>query len=139
MNRRHSLLASWIALSMAFTGALNPAFAGGLVSTERVVERSSTSTPAADQASAAQRAALLTTLVAAGVEPAHAATRLAALTDAEIGELERNIASAPAGGLWFVPFLVVAAVIGALISSRSSSGKTTTDLFGNPRVATTAP
>ena len=60
------------------------------------------------------------------------------MSDAEIAELTLRIDSAPAGGLWFVPFLVVAAVIGVLISTReapASTGPTRTDLFGRPLIA----
>ncbi|MFG5408242.1 hypothetical protein ABXN37_09125 [Piscinibacter sakaiensis] len=53
-----------------------------------------------------------------------------ALTDAEVARLVRELATAPAGGLWFVPFLVVAAVVGALIGSRASNAKASSDLFG---------
>ena len=139
MNRRR-LIAACVALCLALTGGLNPAFAGGLVSTERVVDAVAAPAPTRTAGPAlspeAERMLLTSALVAAGVERAQAETRLAALTDAEVGQLRQNIDTAPAGGLWFVPFLLVAAVIGALIGSRESSGKTTTDLFGHPRVAT---
>ena len=138
MNRR--LIVSSVALCVALTGGLNPALAGGLIATERVVEQSAASLGAragiTSASAESERASLATALVSAGVERAQAESRLAALTETEIGQLRQNIDSAPAGGLWFVPFLLVAVVIGALIGTREPSGKATTDLFGHPRIAT---
>ena len=89
----------------------------------------------------AQRSTLETALVAAGVNASQARARLAGLTDAEVAELSFRLDSAPAGGVWFMPFLVVAAIIGMLIATRSDepSQTPTTDLFGRPGKLATAP
>ena len=136
MNRRRTLL-TCVALCLALTTGLKPAWAGGLISTERLVQQAASEPATATIGSAAQRSVLAATLVSAGVDREQAQTRLAALTDAEITELQQNIDRAPAGGLWFVPFLLVAAVIGALIGTREGSGvKPATNLFGQPVIAT---
>lgn len=141
MRRRHPLVASCVAISLTLTGTLSPALAGGLIPTEQVVTQSAP-TPARlpTSAVAAERAELMTALVAGGVEPGQARARVAALTDAEIDQLARNLDSAPAGGLWFIPFLMVAAMIGALIGIREpGAGGAATDLFGRPRSVAVTP
>ncbi len=140
MRRRPSTLVHAVALCVALSAALSPVHAQGLIATERAAapaQQLTHSQPGAAALAQAQRARLHTTLVDGGVEAAQAAQRLAALSDTEIAELTLKIDTAPAGGMWFVPFLVVAAVIGVLISSREAapSGPTQTDLFGRPRIA----
>jgi hypothetical protein len=136
------IIAFTVAVSIAWGCGIAPAVAGGtgalpapgesgLITTERVAA-------AAPVAGASDRAALVSALARAGVDDAQARERVAALTDAEIAELARALHSAPAGGVWFVPFLVVAAVIGALIGTREGGepgAKPTTNLFGQPRIA----
>lgn len=145
MRRRTSTLVHAVALSLALSGALNPAFASGLIPTERAAGAAATSTAesvASDPATtAAQRVRLQHVLVDGGVDPARAALRLAALSDAEVAQLTQTIDSAPAGGVWFMPFLVVAAVIGMLIGTREAvpAGPSKTDLFGRPRNVAVAP
>lgn len=149
MHRRSSTIVHALALSVALSGALSPAQAGGLISTERAAAQEAAAAPDASIGSAAvapalaaaQRSRLQATLVEGGVDAGQAALRLAALSDAEVAELTHRIDNAPAGGLWFMPFLVVAAVIGVLISTREAgpSGPATTDLFGRPRSIATAP
>lgn len=140
MRRRSSSIALGIALCLALTGTFQPALAGGLISTEQVVAQPAASaTDAARSGAAAQRQALVEALVAAGVDRAHAQGRLAALTDVEVATLTTRYETAPAGGLWFAPFLLVAMVIGALIGSREQSAGTSTDLFGRPRSVAAAP
>lgn len=139
MRCRKPTLTLGLAACLAITGAVQPAFAAGLVPTERVAESAQT-TPLSAQAAAAQRVGLLEGMVAAGVDRRHAQARLDALTDADIGRLSQQIDTAPAGGMWFAPFLLVAVVIGALIGSRSASANNaSTDLFGRPRNVASAP
>lgn len=135
MNRR-PILMTCVALCLALTTGLKPAWAGGLISTERLLQQTPTESATPTINPADQRSMLAVALVSAGVDREQAQTRLAALTDAEIAELKQNIDRAPAGGLWFVPFLLVAAVIGALIGTREGSGgKPATNLFGQPVIA----
>ena len=140
MRRRSSTIAHAVALCMALTTVIAPAHAQGLISTERAAAPATAGLSLLEDVQArvqVQRARLQSTLVEGGVEAGQAAQRLAALSDAEIAELTLKIDSAPAGGLWFMPFLVVAAVIGMLISTReaSPSGPSRTDLFGRPLIA----
>ena len=141
MRRHPSTIVHVVAVCMALSGALAPAHAGGLISTERAAAQGAQAAGGATQTAEvahAQRTRLQAALIAGGVESGHAAQRLAALSDAEIAELTSQIDSGPAGGLWFMPFVVVAAVIGVLISPReaaASTGPTRTDLFGRPRIA----
>ncbi|WP_418319126.1 DUF6627 family protein [Piscinibacter sakaiensis] len=141
MRRRHSLVVTALAISLSLNGALNPAFAGGLIQTERVHQAAA---PAIAPSPQSQRQQLLAGLVAAGVDAGHAKQRLDVLSDAEIANLSEGLHTAPAGGAWFMPFLVVAAMIGVLIStSRQAAepGKTlpATDLFGRPRNIAVSP
>lgn len=139
MQRRLSPIALGMALCLAITGASQPVLAGGLIPTEQVVVRPATGGDPATMGIAAQRRALVDGMVAAGVERRHAQDRLDALTDAEVANLTSRYASAPAGGLWFAPFLLVAVVIGALIGSREQSAGAPTDLFGRPRNVAATP
>ena len=142
MRRRPSSIAYGMALCLALTGAFQPALAGGLITTEQVVTRpapAGAGAAVAGSAAAAQRQALVDALVAAGVERGHAQSRMDALTDAEVANLSSRYAAAPAGGLWFAPFLLVAMVIGALIGTREQSAGAPTDLFGRPRNVAAVP
>lgn len=139
MQPRQSLIALGMALCLAITGAAQPALAGGLIPTEQVAARTAISGDAATTGIAAQRRALVDGMVAAGVDRRHAQERLDALTDAEVANLASRYDTAPAGGLWFAPFLLVAVVIGALIGSREHSAGAPTDLFGRPRNVAAAP
>ena len=145
MRRHQPIVTAVLAICLMLSASFNPAFGSGLISTERLVSASpSAASDGSVQASTVQeqRDALQATLVAAGVDPSHAGARLAALTDVEVAALSRQFDSAPAGGLWFMPFLVVAAVIGLLIGTRSaqaSEATPSTDLFGRPRNLATAP
>ncbi|MBL8304219.1 MAG: PA2779 family protein, partial [Ideonella sp.] len=127
------------ALCLALTGAAQPALAGGLISTEQVAVRTAAGGDTAATGIAAQRRVLVDGMVAAGVDRRHAQDRLDALTDAEVADLTSRYDSAPAGGLWFAPFLLVAVVIGALIGSRERSAGAPTDLFGRPRTVAATP
>lgn len=139
MRRRQSTLTLGLAVCIAISGAVQPVSAAGLVPTERVAAPASAA-PLSALAASAQRLALLEGMVAAGVDRVHAEARLNALTDTEIGRLSQQIDTAPAGGLWFAPFLLVAVVIGALIGSRSpNASASSTDLFGRPRSVAAAP
>lgn len=140
MQRRHSPIALGMALCLTLTGAFQPALAGGLIPTEQVAAvRPATPGEVVSATVAAQRRALVDGLVAAGVERGHAQERLDALTDAEVANLTSRYATAPAGGLWFGPFLLVAVVIGALIGTRERSAGAPTDLFGRPRTVASMP
>lgn len=145
MCRHQPIVATLLAVCLTLSASFNPAFGSGMISTERVVAAAPSATPdgrAYEDTVQAQRTALQATLVAAGVDPSHASARLAALTDVEVAELSQQFDSAPAGGLWFMPFLLVAAVIGLLIGTRSaqaSDAAPSTDLFGRPRNLATAP
>lgn len=145
MRRRHPTVVSVIAGCLLISSSFNPAFASGLISTERLVG----SLPVAEHKlsepgdlAQVRRASVEATLVGAGVDPVHARARVEALTDAEIGELSQRITTAPAGGFWFMPFLIVAAVIGVLIGTREAQAGTrpaTTNLFGHPRTLANSP
>lgn len=145
MKRPHTLMAYLLAVGIACSGLVQPATAGGLIATERVAAPSADARSAAVVAADAaqtQRAALALALVRGGVDPQQAQARLAALTDAEVAALTAQYGQAPAGGLWFAPFLIVAVVIGALIGQNERAGKSAesdTDLFGRPRTIATAP
>lgn len=147
MRRPQTFIAYGVAACLVLASTAQPAVAGGLIATERVAaappDLRSAVTMAQD-AAGAQRAALGAALVRGGVAQQHADARLAALTDAEVAELTRRYNSAPAGGLWFAPFLVVAMVIGALIrkgENERAGGQADvdTDLFGRPRSIAAAP
>lgn len=139
MRCRQSPLTLGLAVCIAISGTVQPAFAAGLVPTERIAPTAQ-ATPLSAQAVSAQRLGLLEGMVAAGVERGQAQARLDALTDTDIGRLSQQIDAAPAGGMWFAPFLLVAVVIGALIGSRSPNASTSsTDLFGRPRNVAAAP
>ena len=145
MRRRHPLVVSVIAGCLVWSAGFNPAFGNGLIPTERIAApMPMTDQQAHEPGDLAQsrRISIEASLVDAGVDPLHARTRVAALTDAEIRELTQRIATAPAGGVWFLPFLLVAAVIGVLIGTRESQAGTrppTTNLFGHPRTIANAP
>lgn len=139
MQRRRSPIALGMALCLAITGACPPALAAGLIPTEQVVVREVAAGDVVSASVAAQRRMLVDGMVAAGVERAHAQQRLDALTDAEVTRLSSRLETAPAGGLWFAPFLVVAMVIGALIGSRERSAGAPTDLFGRPQNVAAVP
>ncbi len=136
MRSRHPIIVSLVALCLALSAGLNPAFANGLIPTEKLAGPMTAVTaqplPPADSAQT-QRSSIESSLIMAGVDATHARARVQALTDAEVNELSQRIATAPAGGVWFLPFLLVAAVIGVLIGTRESqagTGATTTNLFG---------
>lgn len=144
MLRHQTIVANTLALCLTLSAGFNPAFGSGLIPTERLVAPVSSTSEAAESQGSIQdrRARLQSALVAAGVDASHAQTRLADLTDAEVADLSQRIDSAPAGGVWFLPFLLVAAVIGVLIGTRSPQGRSdapSTDLFGRPRNLATAP
>lgn len=142
MRHRHAPITTFVALCLLAGSSIQPAVAGGLISTERVADSAVVEGASRPESVAQLRAALLQSLVQAGVEPLQAQQRLSSLTDAEVLNLARHLDEAPAGGMWFAPFLVVALVIGALIGSRSSAKETppaTTDLFGRPRSVASAP
>ena len=139
MSRPRRIIASSIALCLVCSSGFNPALAGGLISTERVAEQATDqpASTAAVRVPAAEREALASALTRAGADASQLHSRLDSLTDAEVAQLRQTLDTAPAGGLWFVPFLVVAAVIGVLIGSREpSAGKPSTNLFGYPQIAT---
>ena len=146
MRHRHTPIACLVALCLFASSSLQPALAGGLIPTEQVADTSPVGMTAAPLSSresiAAIRVALSQAMVQAGVDPAQAQERLASLTDAEVRALAQRFDDAPAGGLWFAPFLVVAIVIGALIGSRGSAkdpSSAHTDLFGRLRNLASAP
>ncbi len=148
MIRRQPIVATVVAICLSLSASFNPAFANGLIPTERIVTteaasnlKSITGQPGATD-SQLERASVAAILVNAGVDPTQAQARVDALTDAEIAQLSQNIANAPAGGLWFMPFLLVAAVIGLLIGTRETSAgsnPTNTNLFGHPRTIANSP
>jgi hypothetical protein len=147
MSRAQSFIAHGVATCLLLASIAQPAVAGGLIATERVAATlpdSRSAVTIAQDAAAAQRAALSAALVRGGVAQRQADARLAALTDVEVAELTDRYASAPAGGMWFAPFLLVAMVIGALIrkgESERAGGQADidTDLFGRPRNIAAAP
>lgn len=144
MRRCQTPVAVLLSMSLLLGAAFQPAQAAGLIGTERVVQpapvaAAALTVPAFDP-NAPPRAVLLQAMLQAGVEPAQAQARVAALTDAEVAALSTHFDQAPAGGLWFAPFLVVAIVIGALIGVRSQGADASaTDFFGRPRKVAATP
>ncbi len=146
MRRRHPIIVSLVAVSLALSAGFNPALANGLIPTERLAGQRTAeavaATASASDTAQTQRASIEATLIEAGVDATQARARVDALTDAEVLDLSQRIATAPAGGAWFLPFLLVAAVIGVLIGTRESQAGTrpaTTNLFGHPRTIANVP
>jgi hypothetical protein len=146
MRHSHSITTTLVALCLLASSVAQPALAGGLISTERALEPGPTVAVAALQPPRLQVEELRTTLVAAlvhaGVDARHAQQRADSLTNAEVLDIAQRLNDAPAGGLWFAPFLVVAMVIGALIGTRShlkEAPSTSTDLFGRPQSVAAVP
>ncbi len=92
----------------------------------------------------AQRTALVHALVATGLSETSARARVQLLSNDEVAGLAGRLDEVPAGGAWFAPFLVVAALIALLISTREAGADASastqdapagSDLFGRPRAA----
>lgn len=103
-------------LASALLGATWPAAArAALVGTEATIE---TRTPVAHADTAAERRALRSLLVSWGLEPAEAATRVAALSDAQLAAAAPGGQSAHAGGgivgvaVFVLAVLIVTDVLG---------------------------
>lgn len=140
-------IAASLILSLAASGTFAQAHRIGtpaavpLIGTERGSAAGGVSSPSELQA---QRSALVHALVATGLSESSARARVQLLSHDEVAGLAGRLNDAPAGGAWFAPFLVVAALIALLISTRDAPADASTsaqdapagsDLFGRPRAA----
>lgn len=97
---KHSLSA-FLATSILFTGSIQTVQAA-MISTEQVAQSSITAKGAQDRekiVSMLSRDEVQSELVARGIDPMEAKSRVAALTDDEAGSLATQLDKAPAGGI----------------------------------------
>lgn len=93
-------LSAFLAASILFTGSIQ-AVQAAMISTEQVAASTSTVTGDQDRAriiSALSREDVQSALVARGIDPAQAQSRVALLTDDEASSLASKLDTAPAGG-----------------------------------------
>ena len=94
-------LSAFLATSILFTGSIQ-AVQAAMISTEQVAESAITSKGDQDRAkivSMLSRDEVQTELVARGIDPTEAKSRVAALTDDEASSLASQLDKAPAGGI----------------------------------------
>ena len=94
-------LSAFLATSILFTGSIQ-AVQAAMISTEQVAESAITSKGDQDRAkivSMLSRDEVQTELVARGIDPTEAKSRVAALTDDEASSLASELDKAPAGGI----------------------------------------
>lgn len=94
-------LSAFLATSILFTGSIQ-AVQAAMISTEQVAESAISSKGDQDRAkivSMLSRDEVQTELVARGIDPAEAKSRVAALTDDEASSLASQLDKAPAGGI----------------------------------------
>lgn len=94
-------LSAFLATSILFTGSIQ-AVQAAMISTEQVAESAITSRGDQDRAkivSMLSRDEVQTELVARGIDPTEAKSRVAALTDDEASSLASQLDKAPAGGI----------------------------------------
>lgn len=94
-------LSAFLATSILFTGSIQ-AVQAAMISTEQVAESAVTSKGDQDRAkivSMLSRDEVQTELVARGIDPTEAKSRVAALTDDEASSLASQLDKAPAGGI----------------------------------------
>jgi Family of unknown function (DUF6627) len=90
-NRWHRMVSGVLIVCIGALGTVVPAQAA-IVGSETLVQET------AQEQGAADRAAVRESLIALGVPPADAATRVDALSDAEAGQLAAQLDALPAGG-----------------------------------------
>ena len=94
-------LSAFLATSILFTGSIQ-AVQAAMISTEQVAESAISSKGDQDRAkivSMLSRDEVQTELVARGIDPTEAKSRVAALTDDEASSLALQLDKAPAGGI----------------------------------------
>lgn len=94
-------LSAFLATSILFTGSIQ-AVQAAMISTEQVAQSAITSKGDQDRAkivSMLSRDEVQTELVARGIDPTEAKSRVAALTDDEASSLSSQLDKAPAGGI----------------------------------------
>ena len=94
-------LSAFLATSILFTGSIQTVQAA-MISTEQVAQSSITAKGAQDRekiVSMLSRDEVQSVLVARGIDPMEAKSRVAALTDDEAGSLATQLDKAPAGGI----------------------------------------
>ena len=94
-------LSAFLATSILFTGSIQTVQAA-MISTEQVAQSSITAKGAQDRekiVSILSRDEVQSELVARGIDPMEAKSRVAALTDDEAGSLATQLDKAPAGGI----------------------------------------
>ena len=94
-------LSAFLATSILFTGSIQTVQAA-MISTEQVAQSSITAKGAQDRekiVSMLSRDEVQSELVARGIDPMEAKSRVAALTDDEAGSLATQLDKAPAGGI----------------------------------------
>lgn len=94
-------LSAFLATSILFTGSIQ-AVQAAMISTEQVAESAISSKGDQDRAkivSMLSRDEVQTELVARGIDPTEAKSRVAALTDDEASSLASQLDKAPAGGI----------------------------------------
>ncbi|OYY49230.1 MAG: hypothetical protein B7X95_05385 [Methylophilaceae bacterium 17-44-8] len=101
-------LSALLASSILFTGSIQ-AVQAAMISTEQVAESAITAKGEQDRAkivSMLSRDEVQTELVARGIDPMEAKSRVAALTDDEASSLSAQLDQAPAGGIIGVIVLI---------------------------------
>jgi hypothetical protein len=111
-NPLRRLLAIVLIVSTTTLGFVQTAF-GAVISTQTVMQLEDRGQAVSRIQSQLAREDVRQALVQRGVDPAHATARVSALTDAEIAQLDRELANLPAGGDagWVLLFIVMAVLI----------------------------
>ena len=92
------LLVGVLSLSLMGTGILPAVSFAGIIGTQSMIEMEQADTDRARVESFIEQENVRDQMISLGVDPAEVKERLAALTDAELGILNQNIESLPAGG-----------------------------------------
>jgi hypothetical protein len=114
MNKRTlRLVVPLLCSALAGSGLYAPAAQAAFIGTGSVLHGGADVVAAVGEATAAMRQGLVTTLVEHGVDAGFAEQRVAALTDAQVVELNGRIDELPAGGdlLGVVAFIFIVLVI----------------------------
>jgi hypothetical protein len=112
----HSLLgrflAIFVALSMAHFGLAQTAGAA-VIGTDAVVQLADRAQAISRIEAQLARDGVRQALIGLGVEPSEAKARVSALNDAEIAQLDRELANLPAGGDggWTLAFIILAILV----------------------------
>jgi len=92
------LLVGVLSLSLMGTGILPAVSYAGIIGTQTMIEMEQAGTDRARVESFIEQENVRDQMISLGVDPAEVKERLAALTDAELSMLNKNIESLPAGG-----------------------------------------